>query len=293
MHYVEAKTVLTPQNGYSPYHGSTEKNIYCEGLRKPYSSSEEDYHDVEVKKNAPELLAKALSKKRIRGMVMVGSIVDPYMNIEKEEKIMRESLITIRRFDFGASITTRNCLLLRDIDICRDINKNAKLVVNVPVETVRDDISCKLCEGASPVSERFEMIKTLTDNGIPVVAVIGPLVPYINDAPEDIEALLEKLSEYDISGIDTGNMLLTLRAGVGKNFHETYKKLFPDEYEKYKAEFGRSEVVSADRNGSISDKISEYASGRGLLFGKNEIDRFNRSYENKTEGKQLSLFELL
>ena len=71
---------------------------------------------MEIKKNAPALLANALAKKRTRGMVILGSAVDPYMDLEKEECIMRDSLNVIARQDFGVSITTRNTLLLRDID---------------------------------------------------------------------------------------------------------------------------------------------------------------------------------
>lgn len=293
MHYVEAKTVLTPQNGYSPYHGSNEKIIYCEGLRKPYSSGDEDYYDVEVKKNAPDLLAKALSRKRTRGMVMVGSVVDPYMSIEKEEGIMRESLIVIKRFDFGVSITTRNDLILRDIDLLSDINRNSKVVVNVPIETVRDHVARKLCEGPSSVSERLEMIRRLTAEGIKVVVLISPVIPFINDSVKDIGVLLEKLDEYDIAGVDTGNMLLTLRAGVGKNFRSMYEEGFPEEYKSFCEAYGSAEVVSSAGSEKIAKMVSEYALKRGILFGRNDIDKLNRSYENKTEGKQLSLFEML
>lgn len=290
MHYVEAKTVLTPQNGYSPYHGSTEKSIYCEGLRKPYSKGFDDYFDVEIKKNAPDLLAKALARKRTRGMVIVGNIVDPYMSLEKDEKIMRESLMVIGRYDFGVSVTTRNTLILRDIDICEDINRNSKVVVNIPIETLSDDISEKICVGASPVSERFRMIETLLDKGITVVVLIQPLIPFINDRENDIEKLLDKLSKYNISGIDPGNMLLTLRAGVGQNFHQMYSEIFPEEYKEFYSSYGKSEVIAVRENEKLYKMMASFANEKGIIFGKSDVDKLNRSYENKTEGRQLSFF---
>lgn len=291
MHYVEAKTVLTPQNGYSPYHGSTEDLIYCEGLRKPYNRN--DYFDVEIKKNAPALLANALARKRTRGMVILGSIVDPYMDIEKDECIMRDSLYVIARHDFGVSITTRNTLLMRDIDLLESINNNSKVIINVPLETLSDSISGRICAGASVASDRLEMICELIRRGITVTVILQPVIPFINDYPEEIQAILEEIKNTGISGIDPGNMTLTLRGEVGKHFHESFKERFPSEYEQYIKKFGDRDVVISDNADEIEKMITDFTARNGIAMGKSEIERLNRSYENKTEGKQMNIFDLM
>ena len=291
MHYVEAKTVLTPQNGYSPYHGSTEDLIYCEGLRKPYNRN--DYFDVEIKKNAPALLANALAKKRTRGMVILGSVVDPYMDLEKEECIMRDSLNVIARQDFGVSITTRNTLLLRDIDLLESINRNSKAIINVPLETLSDSISGRICAGASVASDRFEMICELIRRGITVTIILQPIIPFINDYPEEIQAVLSEIKNVGVSGIDPGNMILTLRGEVGKHFHKTYKERFPAEYELYRKKYGDKDVVISDNAAAIEKLINDFTEKNKIARGKSEIERLNRSYENKTEGTQMNIFDLL
>ncbi|MCR4610192.1 MAG: hypothetical protein K5750_10920 [Eubacterium sp.] len=291
MHYVEAKTVLTPQNGYSPYHGSTEDLIYCEGLRKPYNRN--DYFDVEIKKNAPALLANALAKKRTRGMVILGSVVDPYMDLEKEECIMRDSLNVIARQDFGVSITTRNTLLLRDIDLLESINRNSKAIINVPLETLSDSISGRICAGASVASDRLEMICELIRRDITVTIILQPIIPFINDYPEEVQAVLGEIKNVGVSGIDPGNMILTLRGEVGKHFHKTYKERFPSEYELYRKKYGDKDVVISDNAAAIEKLINDFTEKNKIARGKSEIERLNRSYENKTEGTQMNIFDLL
>ena len=291
MHYVEAKTVLTPQNGYSPYHGSTEDLIYCEGLRKPYNRN--DYFDVEIKKNAPALLANALAKKRTRGMVILGSVVDPYMDLEKEECIMRDSLNVIARQDFGVSITTRNTLLLRDIDLLESINRNSKAIINVPLETLSDSISGRICAGASVASDRLEMICELIRRDITVTIILQPIIPFINDYPEEVQAVLSEIKNVGVSGIDPGNMILTLRGEVGKHFQKSFKERFPAEYELYRKKYGDKDVVISDNASEIEKLINDFTEKNGIARGKAEIERLNRSYENKTEGTQMNIFDLL
>ncbi|MBQ6230359.1 MAG: hypothetical protein IJJ74_04490 [Eubacterium sp.] len=291
MHYVEAKTVLTPQNGYSPYHGSTEDSIYCEGLRKPYNKN--DYFDVEIKKNAPDLLGNALAKKRTRGMVIVGSMVDPYMDVEKDECIMRDSLNVIARHDFGVSITTRNTLLLRDMDLLDAVNRNSKVIINVPFETLSDSISGRICVGASTASERMEMICELIRHKITVTLLLQPMIPCINDYPEEVSAILSEIKGLGISGIDSGNMLLTLRGEVGDHFHKSFKERFPSEYSEYLKKYGDKDVVISENAAAIEKLVRDYTDKYGIANGKAEIERLNRSYENKTEGIQMNIFDLI
>lgn len=65
MHFVEAKGILSAQNGMNLYRGCTHGCIYCDSRSRCYQvTANHDFEDIEVKQNAPELLEKALRSKR-------------------------------------------------------------------------------------------------------------------------------------------------------------------------------------------------------------------------------------
>ena len=86
MHFVDAKGILTGSGGHygmNIYRGCTHGCIYCDSRSDCYGFTH-DFEDVMVKENAPQLLEKALSSKRSRMMVGMGSMSDPYMHCESK-----------------------------------------------------------------------------------------------------------------------------------------------------------------------------------------------------------------
>ena len=67
-----------------------------------------DFTDIEVKENAPELLADALSRKRKKCMIGTGSMTDPYLHLEQELKLTRRCIEIIAQMGFGLSILTKS-----------------------------------------------------------------------------------------------------------------------------------------------------------------------------------------
>ena len=72
MHVVEVKTILTPQNGMNVYRGVTDHCLVSPVRAR--TARVEQPEDVEVKKNAAQLLEYSLKRKRSRGMISVGGL---------------------------------------------------------------------------------------------------------------------------------------------------------------------------------------------------------------------------
>ena len=84
MHFVDAKGILTASGGYTGmniYRGCSHGCIYCDSRSKCYQFTH-PFEDIEVKRNAPELLEKALKSKRKKCMIGTGAMSDPYMHCE-------------------------------------------------------------------------------------------------------------------------------------------------------------------------------------------------------------------
>lgn len=155
---------------------------------------EHAFEDIEVKANAIELLEHALIHKRKKCMIGTGSMTDPYIPLEMELGHVRKALQLIYEHGFGFTVITKSSRIVRDIDLLQKINERAKCVVQMTLTTYDEGLCKKLEPNVSTTSERFEVLKTLRDAGIPTVVWLSPILPFINDTKENIAGILDMLS---------------------------------------------------------------------------------------------------
>ena len=170
MHFVNAKGILSPQNGMNLYRGCTHGCIYCDSRSRCYHM-DHDFEDIEVKENAIELLEKALRSKRKKCMIGTGAMTDPYIPLELELGNVRKALELIYKYGFGVTLQTKSDRILRDLDLLSRINKLTKCVVQMTLTTYDDDLCRKIEPNVCVTSERVRVLKILRDSGIPTVVL--------------------------------------------------------------------------------------------------------------------------
>ena len=134
MHYVNAKSILSNKNGMNLYRGCTHGCIYCDSRSNVYNMNH-SFEDIEIKANATELLKKALKNKKEKVMIGTGSMTDPYIPLEKKIQSVRESLELINKYGHGFACITKSNLILRDLDLLKEINEKAKVVIQMTLTT--------------------------------------------------------------------------------------------------------------------------------------------------------------
>ncbi|MGI6663169.1 MAG: radical SAM protein [Bacillota bacterium] len=289
MHFKEAKSILSPQNGMNIFRGCTHGCIYCDSRSKCYGM-DHDFEDVEVKINAPELLERALSRKRKKCMIGTGAMSDPYIPIENQLNLTRRCLEIIAGHGFGLAIQTKSTRILRDLDLLKRINDAAKCVVQMTLTTY-DESLCKILEpNVSTTRERFEALKVFRDNGIPTVVWLSPILPFINDTEENVRGLLSYCVEARVRGIVCFNMGLTLREGNREHFYQKLDEHFPGLKEKYHRTYGYSYIVLSPDNDRLMRIFLSECEKHGILHNVEEIFRYMRTFETGREAEQLSLF---
>ena len=210
MHKVKAKGILSAANGMNIYRGCQHGCIYCDARSKCYQMNHR-FEDIEVKENAPDLLEKALKRKRRKCMIGTGAMSDPYIPLEKELKLTRRCLEIIDRYGFGVTVHTKSASVMRDIDLFTKINDKSKAVLQMTLTTA-DESLCRIIEpNVSVTKERFETLKAFHENGIPSVVWFSPFLPFINDTKENIDGLLKYCIDAKVRGIICFGIGLTLR----------------------------------------------------------------------------------
>ena len=116
---------------------------------------------------------------------------DPYLPLEKRERLTRRCLEIIDRRGFGFSVITKSDLILRDLDLLNRINKKSKCVVQMTLTTFDENLCRVLEPNVCTTARRAEVLNILRDEGIPTVVWLSPILPFINDTEENLRGLLD------------------------------------------------------------------------------------------------------
>lgn len=287
MHYVGAKSILSANNGMNLYRGCQHGCIYCDSRSTVYGM-EHEFENIAVKENALQLLEDALRRKRRACMIGTGSMSDPYMPLERELEYTRKALELICKYGFGATLITKSDLVLRDIELLKAINERAKCVVQMTL-TTHDEGLCKILEpGVCSTKRRVEALKALRDAGIPTVVWLCPILPFINDSEENINAILDCCEDAGVKAIINFGMGLTLRAGSREYFYKALERHFPGMKEKYIRSYGNAYILPSPRNDELMGLFHRRCEAAGIMHNNDEVFKFLSTLEEKNE--QLSLF---
>jgi DNA repair photolyase len=287
MHFREYKGILSPSNGMNISRGCIHGCIYCDARSTCYHINH-DFEDVEIKINAPQLLEEAIKKKRKKCMIGTGAMSDPYIPIAENLTNIRLCLEIIEKYGFGLSIQTKSNLILRDLDILKRINHNAKCIVEITLTTF-DEKLCKILEPhVATTKERVEVLEIMKENGIKTIVWMSPILPFINDTEENLYGLLHYCIQSRVYGIICFGMGVTLRKGDREYFYENLDNHFPGLKKKYQDTYGYDYHITSDKNTELMKIFKALCHEHTIIADPDVLFSYLHEYEEKA--KQLALF---
>ena len=294
MEFINAKTIMTKvkygsdwygvDHNMNLYRGCSHGCIYCDSRSNCYHI---DNFDVpRGKENALNILEKELSKYK-RGVVGIGSMSDTYNPFEKQYEQTRGALKLISKYNFGVSIDTKSDLILRDIDILKEINSKNNVIIKFTVTTPNDELSKIIEPNVCVSSKRFNAIKELSDNGIFVGFMMNPVLPFIIDNENDIKKLVKLAYENGAKFIHT-YMGITLRENQRDYYFEKLDKYFPLLKEKYIKYYGERYNCAVPNYKKLYKIFTDECDKYGILYNmKDIIDAYKKDVK---DNEQISLF---
>lgn len=291
MHFVDAKGLLSGGGGYwgmNIYRGCSHGCIYCDSRSACYQFTH-PFEDIEVKRNAPQLLEAALRSKRKKCMIGTGAMSDPYMHCEESLRLTRQCLEIILRYGFGAALQTKSDRILRDIDLLAEINRRAKCVVQMTLTTY-DDALCRIVEpNVCSTARRIEVLAEMQRRGIPTMVWLTPILPFINDTPENIGAILNACVQTGVKGVVCFGAGLTLREGDREYYYAALDRHFPGLKRRYMLRYGNAYELPSPRAEELNALIAGVCGAHGILHRPEACFEYLRAFPEKFE--QLSLFD--
>jgi len=251
----------------NPYRGCSHACFYC-FARNTHTyldlDSGQDFNSqIVVKVNAEQLLRKELSAKSWKGEhIAMGTNVDCYQRAEGRYKLMRGILSALRDFANPYSILTKGSLILRDIDLLQQSAEVTEVGTAVSVGSVDRDLWRSLEPGTPSPQKRLEVCRTLNDSGIQCGVLMAPIIPYLSDAPSQLEATVRSIAET--GAVHLVPIVLHLRPGAREWFMAWLAEQHPDLVERYGRLYARGSYAPKAYQDDITGRVHKLAKRYGI-----------------------------
>jgi len=195
--------------------------------------------ELAVKVNAPLVLARELKRradKREYGFIAVASATEPWMPLEEKYMVTRKCLEVIARYRFPVHCLTKSTLILRDLDLLKEIDKNAILpkdlqklkhgvLITFSLSTLKEEIAKIFEPGAPSPQERLDTLKEVKKEGFYAGIAFIPVLPFISDLDEELEEMAKTVKEYKADYVFFST--LTLQGESRSLYFNVLEKHFP------------------------------------------------------------------
>ena len=249
----------------NPYRGCEFGCKYC------YARYTHEYMEIDggeferkifVKQDAAVLLARDIAQKysyesKASGgeqseHIAIGTATDPYQPAEKEYGVTRACLEELaKREGLSVSIITKSNMVVRDLDVLKEIAGKSALSVNITVTTLRPRLA-RLLEPRAPRPDlRLAAVKQLREAGLCVGISASPLLPGINDG--ELEAVAAASKEAGAQWFYSG--VLFLMPASAKQFLPFMREKFPKLAKQYEQWYAKNGYAPEEYRQKVSERV--------------------------------------
>ncbi|KAA5538216.1 PA0069 family radical SAM protein [Paenimyroides baculatum] len=303
------KTIVNKVKGNSlpflysvnPYQGCEHGCAYC--YARPthqywgFSAGVDFERVILVKKNAPELLEQFFLKRGYKAStIQLSGNTDCYQPIERKLEITRKILQLCLDYHHPVSIITKNALILRDLDILKQLAAKNLVNVSLSIPTINEDLRRVLEPRTSSIKTKLKALQTLSQNNIPTHVMVAPIIPGLNSM--EILPILKTIEENGANSF--GYTLIGLNDEVEPVFKDWLETYYPDRKEKvlnqiaslHKGNLAEKNIAKRNTgNGNFADMIHKtFEIGRKKFFSQSKFPALSTDLFDGTKGEQLCLF---
>ncbi|HVD86671.1 MAG TPA: radical SAM protein [Solirubrobacterales bacterium] len=272
-HEVRARSALNhvPGSRYgfswtiNPFRGCSHACAYCFARRThtylDMNAGRDFEREIVVKVNVPELLRAELARPSWkRELVALGTNTDPYQWVESRYRMMPEILEALEAAETPVLVLTKSPLVMRDIEIYERMARKLPVSVNLSVPTLDED-AWRATEPHTPSpSARLDAVAELRKRGIDSGVLIAPLMPGINDDPEQVRPIVERAKKAGATFL--GGVALHLRDEVKDVFFAWLEAKRPDLIPKYEQLYGNRAYMRPEQRKRATRAVKGWGRSR-------------------------------
>jgi DNA repair photolyase len=277
----------------NPYRGCSHACTYC--FARPthkyldFGAGRDFEREIVVKVNAPEVLRAELARPSWKHEhVAMGTNTDPYQWVEGRYRLMEGIWEALRDAANPCSVLTKSPLLLRDLKLMLEISERTTITACLSIPTL-DEKAWRASEPHTPSPRaRIEAVAELNRAGIPTGVLIAPLMPGINDAPHQLEPLLELVGEAGATSV--GGIALHLRGEVRGIFMDWLRAKRPDLLPRYQELYRRGAYAPREERERLSRLVRRRGADPGFRRVGHPTDHLEAASPGDFPDRQQALF---
>ncbi|WP_417217774.1 Rv2578c family radical SAM protein [Arthrobacter sp.] len=251
----------------NPFRGCSHACVYC------FARNTHRYLDLDagkdfdsqviVKVNIADVLRAEVAKPRWgHELVALGTNTDPYQRAEGRYALMPGIISALAEHGTPMSILTKGTLLRRDLPLLEQAAHQVPVDISMSIAIFDDDLQQRVEPGTPTTAARLATVRAAADRGFNVTAFLMPILPYLTDSTDHLDAALAGLKEAGASSVIYG--ALHLRPGAREWFLTWIDREYPHLGSAYRSMYARSSYAPADYRGWLARRIKPLLRRHGL-----------------------------
>ncbi|MCW2509836.1 MAG: Radical domain protein, partial [Modestobacter sp.] len=218
---------------------------------------------IVVKTNIVEVLRRELARPSWkREHVALGTNTDPYQRAEGRYRLMPGVIDALARSGTPFSILTKGTLARRDLPLLAAVSRDVPVGLGVSMAIWDDDLHAALEPGVPTPRARLELVRAITDAGLPCGVFMAPVLPGLTDRMEDLEAAIGAIAEAGATGVTV--LPLHLRPGAREWFTAWLSREHPGLVGRYRQLYRRGAYVPAEYRSWLARRVAPVLARHGL-----------------------------
>lgn len=273
--YVEqpCKTALNPVKGMpfkwslNPYMGCEHRCAFCYVRafeRRADRPADDRYgRSIRVKTNVDKVLRSELARPSWKGeSVAIGAATDPYQPAEGRYRLTRGCLEALADFANPAGLITRGPMIVRDVDVLRELSQRAAFSVTFSVPTLDDEVWRRTEPGTAHPRQRLTALSKLVAAGVKANVGMAPILPGLSDSPAQMEVVVKAARQAGACGVWAN--VLYLRSGTREHFMECLARHWPELLPRYLDEYRKGAYLPEERTAPVRGEVARLAKVHGV-----------------------------
>jgi DNA repair photolyase len=242
----------------NPYRGCLHGCHYCYARASHtylgMNAGEDFATKIVVKTNLPEVLRQEVGRRAwTRQRVAIGTATDAYQPCEGRYRLTRRCLEALRDFATPVSIVTKSTLILRDRDLLAELAQGPGATVYFTITTLDPNLWRVIEPGTPSPHKRLEVLRRLSEAGIPCGVFLAPILPGITDTAEAIAAVAAAAKAHGAASFGSG--VLRLAPEVKEHYFGFIASSFPDLLPRYERAYAGTNIA-ADYQAAIERRLA-------------------------------------
>lgn len=264
---VPAASMLPFRYTVNGYRGCSHACRYC--FARPtheyleFDSGSDFDTQVVVKTNVAEVLARELRRRSwTRETVALGTNTDPYQRAEGRYALMPGIIAALSDSGTPFSILTKGTLLRRDLPQIAEVSRRVEVSVAVSLAVGDPELHRTVEPGTPSPEARLGLITAIRDAGLRCHVMVAPVLPYLTDSADQLDALLGRIAAAGASGVTVFG--LHLRGTTRGWFMSWLQREHPELLADYQRLYRRGAYLPPDYRNMLRTRVKPLVARHGL-----------------------------